>query len=169
MRRAAEDTIRFVARTWITTGLPENYEATKAHGFTGIVDISRLRPGEVASGIGAGLLLVWSGRRELPVTRWLALITGFSALALPCAQATRHAPALPVALSVVVTTLGGATAIGLSHRVLVRRAATASPPGAYVGLLGALGIATGGFASMRQESGTDPATLGELETIRLEP
>ena len=79
---------------------------------------------------------------------------------------TRRAPALPVALSVVVTALGGATAVGLLGRLLFGRARASS---ARFGLLAALTIAGGGYASMRQESGTDPAELGELETITLEP
>lgn len=119
-------------------------------------ELLRLRPGEVVCGVGAALLL--RGRRER--RRPLALAAGISALALPYTQATRRAPALPVALSVVVTVLGCATAIGL----LVRPGAR-SPSG----LVGALAIAGGGVASLRQEGGTDPAAFGELETIRLEP
>lgn len=127
------------------------------------VDISRLRAGEVASGLSGVLLLSWAQRREARVLRWLSLITGISAIALPYAQATRRAPALPVALSVVVTALGGTTAAGLLRRVLFRPGAT------RLGFFAALGVAAGGYASMRQESGTDLAELGELETITLEP
>ena len=127
------------------------------------VDISRLRAGEVAAGLSGMLLLSWARRREARVLRWLSLITGISAIALPYAQATRRAPALPVALSVVVTALGGTTAAGLLRRVFFRSGAT------RLGLFAALGVAAGGYASMRQESGTDLADLGELETITLEP
>ena len=97
------------------------------------------------------------------MARSLSVITGISALALPYTQATRRAPALPVALSVIVTVLGGATATALA------RQARARAGGARVGLIGALGVAGGGYASMRQETGTDPAALGALETITLEP
>ena len=127
------------------------------------VDISRLRAGEVAAGLSGVLLLAWARRPEAGVLRWLSLITGISALALPYAQATRRAPALPVALSVLVTALGGVTATGLLRRVLFRHSAT------FPGLFAALGVVGGGYASMRQESGTDLAELGELETITLEP
>ena len=127
------------------------------------VEISRLRPGEVLSGLGGVLLLFGAGRRHGPVTRSLALATGACALALPYTQATRRGPALPVALSVVVTVLGGATAAALAGQV------RASAGGAPLGLVGALGVACGGYVSMRQESGTDPAALGPLETITLEP
>lgn len=129
-------------------------------------DTSRLRGGEIASGVGGVLLLSWPGRRRFPLIRWLSLPTAASALALTYTQATRRAPAVPVALSVVVTALGSATAVGLLSRAVVGRA---HPPRAYFGLLAASTIAAGGFASMRQEGGTDPGALGELETITLEP
>ena len=127
------------------------------------VDISRLRAGEVAAGVSGALLLVRGRQREARVLRWLSLITGISALALPYAQATRRAPALPVALSVVATALGGVTTTGLLRSVCFRHGAALS------GLFAALGVVGGGYASMRQESGTDLAELGELETITLEP
>lgn len=128
------------------------------------VDISRLRAGEVAAGLSGGaLLLSRARRREARVLRWLVQITGISALALPYAQVTRRAPALPVALSVVVTALGGITAAGLLRRVFLGHGAI------LPGLFAALGVAAAGYASMRQESGADPAELGELETITLEP
>jgi hypothetical protein len=128
------------------------------------IDISRLRAGEVAAGLSGGaLLLSWARRREAGVLPWLSLITGVSALALPYTQATRRAPAVPVALSVVVTALSGTTAVGLLRRMLFRSGAT------RLGLCAALGVAAGAYASMRQESGTDLAELGELETITLEP
>ena len=129
-------------------------------------DPSRLRAGEIASGVGGVLLLSWSGRRRLPVIRWLSVPTAASALALTYTQATQRAPAIPVALSVVVTALGSATAVGLLSRAVVGRE---QPPRAYFGLLAASTVAAGGFASMRQESGADPGELGELETITLEP
>jgi hypothetical protein len=132
-------------------------------------ELSRLRFGEVVCGLGGVLLLGWRGRRAFPVIRWLSLTTGSSALALTYTQATRRAPALPVALSVIVTALGSATAVGLAGRVLVGRGRSSSNlSGTHFGLLAALTIAVGGYASMRQESGTDPATLGELETLTLE-
>jgi hypothetical protein len=113
------------------------------------------------------LLLGWRGRRQFPVLRWLSLITGVSALALPYTQATRRGPALPVSLSVVVTALGCVTSVGLVARVMRRTSREASS--AHVGLLAAGTVAVGGYASMRQEGGTDPAEFGELETITLEP
>ncbi len=166
---------------------------TERAGFS----LSRLRAGEVIAGVGGLLLLVfmfalkwyglggrlseghaglpgatsWSGWQELPVLRWLLLLTGACAIALAYLQATRSAPALPVTFSMIATVLGALSTIALVVRVLI------APPslpatgsldrltGAYLGLFAALAIAYGGFASMRQEGGSDPAELGELETL----
>jgi hypothetical protein len=159
----------------------------------------RLRAGEAIAGIGGVLLLSfmfaldwyglgaklahghaglpgetsWNGWEELPVLRWLLLVSALSAVLLAYFQATRAAPALPVALSVIVTVLGLLSTIALIVRVLI--APPALPPtgslerltGAYLGLFAVLAIACGGFASMRQEGGTDPAALGEIETLSL--
>jgi hypothetical protein len=134
------------------------------------VELSRLRAGEVVSGLGGVLLVSWTGRRRFPVIRWLSLLTGLFALALPYTQATRRAPALPVALSVVVSALSSATVLGMLARAVIGRARGSSrSPGAYFGLLAATIAAAGGYQSMREESGTDLAELGELETITLEP
>jgi hypothetical protein len=163
------------------------------------IELSRLRAGEVIAGIGGVLLLVfvfalkwyglsmpvaeghvglpgstsWTGWEELVVARWLLLLTGICAVLLAYFQAARRAPALPAALSVIVTVLGVLSTIALVARVLIAPPGLAAVgslerlTGAYLGLLAALAIAFGGFASMRQEGGTDPAELGELETIRL--
>jgi hypothetical protein len=162
-------------------------------------ELSRLRAGEVIAGAGGLLLLVFmfalkwyglsapvaeghvglpgatscTGWQELVVVRWLLLVTGICAVLLVYFQATRRAPALPAALSVIVTVLGALSTLALVVRVLIAPPALATvgsldrSTGAYLGLLAALATAFGGFASMRQEGGTDPAELGELETIRL--
>jgi hypothetical protein len=158
-----------------------------------------LRAGEVIAGCGGLLLLVfmfalkwfglserlvqghaglpgatsWTGWQELPVLRWLLLVTGICAVLLAYFQVTRRAPALPVALSVIVTVLGVVTTIALIIRVLLAPpslAATGSLDrltGAYLGLFAALAIAYGGYASMRQEAGPALAELGEIETLRV--
>lgn len=164
-----------------------------------VVELARLRVGEVVAGIGGVLLLVfmfalkwyglsaklargqaglpgataWSGWQELPVLRWLLLASAVSGILLAYFQTARAAPALPVVLSVVVTVLGGLSTIALIVRVWVAPPALPAVgsldrfTGAYLGLLAALAIACGGFASMRQEGGTDPAALGEIETFRI--
>lgn len=163
------------------------------------VALSRLRAGEVIAGCGGLLLLVfmfalkwfglsqrlaqgraglpgatsWTGWQELPVLRWLLLVTGIGAVLLAYFQVTRRAPALPVALSVIVTVLGVVSTIALLIRVLLAPpslTATGSLDrltGAYLGLFAALAIAYGGYASMRQEAGPDLAELGEIETLRV--
>jgi hypothetical protein len=140
--------------------------------------LSRLRAGEVIAGAG-GVLLLASGARsrsgwqQLPVICWLSPITGISAVLLAYFQAKRRAPALPASLSVVVTALGILSTIALAVRVLLapsNRLSAGSPhrlARAYLGLCGALAISCGGYASMRQEGGTDPAALGEIEALRI--
>jgi hypothetical protein len=148
--------------------------------------LRRLRPAEWVAGGSAALLLVallalpWygperagtraastagvvgdsTGWQTLTSTRWLVAVTVATALALVYFQATRRAPAVPVSLSVVLTVLGWLTVLALIYRVLI------APPGpddligprvgAYLGLASALGVACGGYASMRTE-GIAPA------------
>ena len=107
----------------------------------------------------------WTGLTHL---RWLLLITALLALALTYFQMTSRAPAVPVALAVIVLVLGGLSTLVLIYRVLISTPASSldQRAGAYLGLLAAAGIAYGGFASLREESGSDPAAL-EIETVRL--
>jgi hypothetical protein len=160
------------------------------------LSVERLRSGELIAGASATALLIflfapewyslkgtlaptatilgarssWNGWWGLAGARYLVLVTIAVALALVYFQAAQRAPALPVALSVIVLVLGGACVIALVYRVL------AGPPsggslldtqvGPYLGLVAAAGIAYGGFRSLREESGADPAAL-EIETVRL--
>jgi hypothetical protein len=109
----------------------------------------------------------WTGWQGLTIVRWLLLVTVLAALALAYFQAVQRAPAIPVTLAVIVTVLGGLSTLALIARVidtpgnhLDRRA------GAYLALLAAIGIAYGGYASIREEGGADPQSL-EIETVRL--
>jgi ABC-type xylose transport system permease subunit len=110
----------------------------------------------------------FTGWQALTHLRWLLLVTALLALALAYFQATLRAPAVPVTLAALVLVLGGLTALTLVYRVLI------NPPGgsldqragAYLGLAAAIGIAYGGFASLRHEDGPDPAT-SQIETVRL--
>jgi cytochrome bd-type quinol oxidase subunit 2 len=125
---------------------------------------ARLRRGELLAGAGAVLLLVFllagkwyghgsgarTGWQALPVLRWLLVLTIAAAFALVFAQVTRRSPAIPVTLSLIVTVLGVITVLALIYRVLI------SPPaheqaGAYLALLSAVGLAYGGYLSMREE------------------
>jgi hypothetical protein len=144
-------------------------------------DPSRLRHGEVLAGVGAVLLLVFmfagdwfgngthppprTGWQALTDLRWLVAVTIVCALALTITQATRRSPAVPVTLSVIVTVLGLITVLALIYRVLI------DPPAheqafAYLGLLSALVLAYGGYASMRQEGIAERDGPGEIPVIR---
>lgn len=130
-------------------------------------DPSRLRRGELLAAASAVLLAIlmfgvkWygagsgnggsrTGWEALTDLHWLLLVTIVAAVALVVVQASCRAPALPVTMSLVVMLLGIVTVLALIYRVLI------SPPphqevGAWLGLLGALGIMVGGYLSLRQE------------------
>jgi len=150
-----------VPRTWILTGSPSR----------GWGALSRLRAGEVIAGLGGAALLGCARRLRAP--RLACSLAGLSGIVLAYSQATRRPPALPAALSVVVTALGTATVVALSARVV--RTPREGPDSrcqrqaAQRALLAALATALGGYASLRQEGGTDPAELGQIETITLAP
>jgi hypothetical protein len=160
------------------------------------LDPRRLRAGEVIAGASAALLLIFmfavkwyavSGRLSetlgrglhepttfdgwngLHTLRWLLLVTIVAALALTYFQAACRGPAIPVMLSLIVSVLGLVSAIALIYRVLVNTPAPTldQRAGAYLGLVATIGIAYGGYKSMREEDGTDPAVL-DIETIRLQ-
>jgi hypothetical protein len=160
------------------------------------LSLDRLRAGELIAGASAVALLVflfvpewyalkgnfartatilhartsWNGWWGLSGARYLVLVTIAVALALVYFQATERSPAVPVTLSVIVTVLGVASVIAVLYRVLAGPPSggslVAQQAGAYLGLVASVGIAYGGFASMREEGGTDPAAL-DIETIRL--
>jgi uncharacterized membrane protein AbrB (regulator of aidB expression) len=130
-------------------------------------DPSRLRRGEMLAGASAVLLAIFmvggkwygtgtgssgsrTGWQALTDLRWLLLVTIIAAVGLVFVQATRRPPAIPVTLSLVVMLLGIVTVVALIYRVLIN-----PPPhqqtAAYLGLLWALGIAFGGYFSLRQE------------------
>jgi hypothetical protein len=127
-------------------------------------DLSRLRRGELLAGASAVLLLVfmfagkWYGQgahsrtgwEALVGLRWLLAVTIAAAFGLVLVQATRRAPAVPVTMSMVVTVLGVVSQLALVYRVVI------NPPaheqlGAFLGLISALGLAYGGYLSIRQE------------------
>ena len=144
-------------------------------------DPSRLRIGELIVGASALVLLAsiflldWYGlngtlaptaqRLGLPssvngwhgltTVRWLLLLTVGCALALVYFHASRRAPALPVALSVILTVLSLITTLVLVYRVLINQPGPGdlitTRTGAYVGLLSAVALLYGAYRSMRQE------------------
>ena len=158
-------------------------------------DPSRLRRGELIVGASAVVLLAsmlflkWYGlgsavaptARALGVStsvdgwnalshlRWLLLLTIACALALVFFQATRRAPAIPVSLSVIVTALGILTALALIYRVLINEPGSDNiveqKVGAFVGLISAIVLVFGGYASLREEGISDKDGPGEIETV----
>jgi hypothetical protein len=127
-------------------------------------DPARLRRGELLAGAGAVLLLVFmlvgrwagsgararSGWQALVDLRWLLALTIAVAFGLVLAQTMRRAPAVPVTLSLILTVLGPISFLALLYRVVI------SPPaheqvGAFLGLISTLGLAYGGFLSLREE------------------
>ncbi|MFZ0383412.1 MAG: hypothetical protein WCD11_29320 [Solirubrobacteraceae bacterium] len=140
---------------------------------------SRLRRGEVLAGVGAVLLLVfmlavkWYGHGDHSLTgwqaltnlRWLVIVTIACALALTITQATRRSPAVPATLSVIVTVLGLITVLALIYRVLIDPLAD-EQVGAYLGLLSALVLAYGAYASLRQEGIATRDAPADIPVIR---
>jgi hypothetical protein len=160
-------------------------------------ELSRLRHGEMVAGISGALLLAslfavtWYGTtgpisptaallgattssdgwHALSDLRWLMLVSAVAALALAYFQATRRAPAIPVSLSVIVTVLGVLTVLFLIYRVLINVPGPDSlidrKAGSYIGLVCAIGIMYGGYASMRQEGIRPEDGPGEIPTVGL--
>jgi hypothetical protein len=158
------------------------------------LNVGRLRRGELVAGASGLLLLIfvfaltwysvtgplrptlavlgratsYNGWDGLTHVRWLLLVTALVALALAYFQASQRAPAIPVSLAVTVTVLGGLSVLTLIYKVLINTPGSEldQRAGAYLGLAAAIGIAYGGFDSLREESGPDPAEL-EIETVRL--
>jgi hypothetical protein len=143
---------------------------------------SRLRRGEILAGAGAVLLLVFlfagtwyrdgshpprsrTGWQALTDLRWLIAVTILFGLALTITQVTRRAPAVPVALSVIVTVLGLITVLALIYRVLIDAPAHEQLV-AYLGLLSALVLAYGGGRSLRQEGIAPEDGPPEIPVIR---
>ncbi|HET6870288.1 MAG TPA: hypothetical protein VFH80_30530 [Solirubrobacteraceae bacterium] len=143
------------------------------------LDPGRLRRGELLAGTGAVLLLVFllagkwyghgsgarTGWEALTSLRWLLLVTIAAALALVAAQVARRSPAIPVTLSMIVTVLGLITVLALVYRVLI------DPPaheqaGAFLGLLSAIGVAYGGYLSLREEGIARRDAPSEIPIVR---
>jgi hypothetical protein len=166
-------------------------------------DASRLRRGELIAGASAVLLfafmfLPWYGLKVATARRsvalpgsydawnafsvidWFLLLTIIVAVALPCFQATRRAPAIPVSLSVIGTVLGIVAVILILFRIIDRPDLVSIPPalsalaahldralkiGAFLGLLAALGIAAGCYLSLRQEGIAEKDGPQDIETV----
>ena len=143
------------------------------------LDPARLRRGELLAGTGAVLLLVFllagtwtshhgtsrTGWQILTNLRWLLLVTSVAGIALAATQVARRSPAIPVTLSLIVPVLGLITALALVYRVLI------SPPaheqgGAILSLISSIGLAYGGYLSLREEGIARKDGPGEIPVVR---
>jgi hypothetical protein len=143
------------------------------------VDPARLRRGELLAGTGAVLLLVFmlagkwyghgaqarTGWEALTTLRWLLVVTIAATFALLVAQITRRSPAIPVTLSLVVAVLGLISVLALVYRVLIDAPAH-EQVGAFLALISALGLAYGGYLSLREEGIARRDAPREIPVVR---
>jgi hypothetical protein len=127
-------------------------------------------PSDLSGAVGSRLhVATQNAWHALTILRWLMLASVVAALALTLLQATRRSPAVPVSLSVIVTVLGSLTSILLIYRVLINLPGNVKfidqKVGALLGLVSALGIALGGFESMRAEGVSAKDAPQEIPTV----
>jgi hypothetical protein len=138
-----------------------------------MVRLSRLRRGEIIATLSALALLVlvfgvpWisfthAGGGEtsadawtsFPTLRWLIIVVAALGLLLGYLQATRSAPALPVALDLVLVPVAAITTLLLLIRLITGEG---SPQvGGWAGLVAIAALTTGTFMSLREEQGWNP-------------
>ena len=106
----------------------------------------------------------WNG---LSHAHWLMLATVLVALGLFFFQAGHRAPAIPVTFSLFAAILGGLSSLWLIYRVLINPPGGTAKLGAFIGLLAALAITYGGYASMRMEGIAPSDAPAEIPTVRL--
>jgi hypothetical protein len=106
----------------------------------------------------SGLDSAVSGWRELNGVRWMILVTAVVAIAALVLHATQRSHGTATNTGLLVTALGTVAAGLLANRILID---LPSPDtvvdvklGGFVGLLAALGIAAGGYDTLRAERST---------------
>jgi hypothetical protein len=140
------------------------------------MDLRRLRAGEwlaAISGIAlvASLFLPWygpesvSGWESMTVIDVLLAFVAASGVLLAVVTATQRVPAVPVALSALISLFGFAGVILVLIRVLdVPSWAGGREWGLWLGLAGAVGIVAGAMLAMREEIRPAAARI-EIESI----
>jgi len=137
------------------------------------MDLRRLRLGEKLAGGGGIALLVlaflpWYARSE-PQSAWeafavidlLLALTALMGVAVAILAVTRRAPALPVAVSVLLTALAAVVSLLLAYRLLNQPGPNELVdvrPAAYLGLACLLVLAAGGWRSVADENAGGAAT-----------
>jgi hypothetical protein len=143
------------------------------------MELSRLRRGELVAAVGGVALLVvmfldWYGAggtatlggrtlelsiginawQAFDVTDLILALAALAALGLAAATASRRSPALPVAGSVITSTLGALAMLLVVYRILNQPGPNEFVEvrfGAFLGFLATLAIAAGGWMSIRDE------------------
>lgn len=118
----------------------------KWYGVAGVPDPSAVRPA-VSTAENA-----WNG---LTLVRWVMLLTILAALGSVVLHASQRSHGTRTDTSLVILTLGSVTSVLLFFRVLISLPQADKvidqKLGAFLGLLCALGIALGGYESMREQ------------------
>jgi hypothetical protein len=143
------------------------------------VELSRLRRGDLIAGLGGVALLIvmfldWYGAGgsatfqgqditiSLGLNAWEAFsitdlvlaLTAVCGIALAVITASRRSPALPVAASVLTSTVGALATLLVFYRILNQPGPNEFfdvKLGAFLGFLSVLAIAVGGWLAMRDE------------------
>ena len=103
----------------------------------------------------------WNG---LTHGHWVMVLTIIVAFALVYLQGTRKSPALPVTLSLFVTILGVISTLWLLYRDFISTAGSLKL-GAIIGLLSALAVAVGGWASLHMDGIATRDAPAEIPTV----
>jgi hypothetical protein len=132
------------------------------------VELSRLRQGDVIAGLGGVALLVvmfldWyaaggSAWQAFSVSDLILALTAVSGIGLAVLTASRRSPALPVAASVITSTLGALATLLVFYRILNQPGPNEFVEvklGAFLGFLAVLAVAAGGYLAIRDEEGED--------------
>ena len=149
-----------------------------------MVRLSRLRRGEIIAALSALVLLAlvflvpwvsfaspggghtsanaWTG---LPTLRWPIVVIGVLGLLLGYLQATRSAPAMPVALDLVLVPLAAITTVLLLIRLITGDGGPEA--GAWLGLVASAALTAGTFMSLREEQGWEPGPEHPVEIVEL--
>jgi uncharacterized membrane protein len=132
------------------------------------VELSRLRRGDVIAGLGGVALLVvmfldWyaaggSAWQAFSVSDLILALTAVSGIGLAVLTASRRSPALPVAASVITSTLGAFATLLVLYRILNQPGPNELVEvklGAFLGFLAVLAVTAGGYLAIRDEEGED--------------
>jgi hypothetical protein len=149
-----------------------------------VVRFSRLRRGEIIAALSAAVLLAlvflvpWvsfanpagghtsaDAWTSFPTLRWPILLTAALGLLLGYLQATRSAPAFPVALDLTLVPLAAITTLALLIRLLTGDGTPQA--GGWAGLVAIAALTAGAFMSLREEQGWTPGPDHPVETIEL--